>query len=233
MVERRRTSVQNRNAAVVPPALFCPRITKRVSQQPRQISHFYIRRMSSAAYSRRGKPARATTPTQSRGRGRRAGAKVSEGQKPSGAIIGCVWCETHVDGPCPQCAKLRRQVVRLRERMDTEQVARELSITPQRAARLLAQVQQADALAQVRQEMVPVTTLRSLYERRRAEDSQLTEAALARAVGMARIDLRRALGHSPCKARNGTPSAQQTVKLHTAERIAAALGVVPADVTRM
>jgi hypothetical protein len=162
---------------------------------------------------------------------------VSERPQPSGAIIGCAWCETHVDGPCPQCAKLRRQVVRLRERMDIEQIATELAITPARARRLLAQADEARALNtladEVGREMVPVKTLRSLYERRRAEDAQLTEAALARSVGMARIDLRRALGHSPAKARNGKPTAQQAVTLHTAERIAAALGAVPADVTRV
>jgi hypothetical protein len=158
---------------------------------------------------------------------------VSERPQHSGGIIGCAWCETHVDGPCPECAKLRRQVVRLYEHLDVDQIACGLGITPDRAARLLAQAQQADALAQMGQEMVPVKTLRSLYERRREQDAELTEAALARTVGMARIDLRRALGHSPGKARNGTARPQQAVTLHTAERIAAALGALPADITRM
>ncbi len=159
---------------------------------------------------------------------------MSEGPQNYAGIIGCAWCETHVDGPCPECAKLRRRAVALRERMELDEIACELGITAERATRLLAQAQQADALAQMGQPMVvPVKTLRSLYERRRAQDAELSEAALARTVGMARIDLRRALGHSPAKARNGTPRPQQAVTLHTAERIAAALGMVPADITRM
>lgn len=154
----------------------------------------------------------------------------------SGGIIDCGWCETHVDGPCPECASLRHRASRLREDMDTARIARELSITPERTARLLAQADLEDALAQLQMgaATVPVKTLRSLWERRRAEDFELTEAGLAREVQMARIDLRRALGKSPAKARDGREAkAQQQVTLPTAERIAGALGVAPADIARM
>lgn len=161
---------------------------------------------------------------------------MSEAQQRSGGIIDCGWCETHVDGPCPQCAKLRRRAVALRNRMDAAQIARELSIPPQRAARLLAQADIEDALQRLElgAATVPVRTLRSLWELRREQDGELTEAGLARDVQMARIDLRRALGRSPAKSRNGSEArVQQQVTLPTAERIAGALGVLPADIARM
>jgi predicted transcriptional regulator len=160
---------------------------------------------------------------------------VSEASQHIGGIIGCGWCETHVDGPCPECAKLRRRAVRLRARMDVDQIAGELGITSQRAARLLAQADQAAALEQTGAEMVPVSTLRRLYERRRGEDGQINESSLARESKMHRIDLRRALGLSPAKVRAGhsEPTMQEQVKLETAERIASALRAVPADITRM
>jgi hypothetical protein len=81
---------------------------------------------------------------------------------------------------------------------------------------------------------VPVRTLRSVWERRRTEDESLSEAGLARDAGMARIDVRRALGKSRAKVRGGgEPRVQQQVTLPTAERIAGALGVLPADIARM
>lgn len=161
---------------------------------------------------------------------------MSEAPQRSGGIIDCGWCETHVDGPCPQCAKLRRRAVALREHMDGAQIARELAITPKRAARLLAQADIEGALEQlpIGAATVPVKTLRSLWDRRREQNGQLTEAGLARDAQMARIDLRRALGRSPAKSRDGSGArVQQQVTLPTAERIAGALGVLPADIARM
>lgn len=120
--------------------------------------------------------------------------------------------------------------------MDVDQIASELGITAKLAARLLAQADQEDALTRLQMgaDAVPVQTLRSLYERRAAEDPTLSESRLAREVQMQRIDLRRALGRSPAKTRGGRePSVQQQVTLPTAERIASALGVAPADITRM
>jgi hypothetical protein len=153
---------------------------------------------------------------------------VSDGDQ-SEVCIGCGWCETHIDGFCPECARSRRRAVHLRDQQGLRlaEIAERMATSQHRATRLLEQADQALDLERFKLDTIPTAALQQLFERRRIEDPTITEASVARAAKMQRIDLRRALGRSPAK---GSDCAQEHVTVAVASRIVKALGVAPHEI---
>lgn len=154
---------------------------------------------------------------------------MSEPDQPS-TYIDCRWCETHIDGPCPECERARRQAVRLRDDQGLclPEIATRLGASEPRAGRLLEEADQALDLQRFKLDTVPVATLRAVFERRNSEDPSLTEASIARAAKIHRIDLRRALGRSAPK--NRPTATQQQVTVALASKVVVALGIAPHEI---
>lgn len=185
-----------------------------------------------------GKPS--PRPTSRRGRvvSTRSEASVRATTNPNHTTLGCKRCRAHPSGVCPACAARRRQrALRLRERdgLNDEQIAATLSVTIEKARRLIEEAEQLRDLERYRRNSIPVEPVRALFMQRLEEDPDLDQTQVARRARTDRVELRRALGISPTASRvvdgERQPGKFRTeITVEMASRIVQALDVAPREI---